>query len=127
MDDYNHITFIRAACPELSDINFTYKNITEAVKTLRVNSARGPDGLSAFLLKEYINVLVGPLHYIWRTYLVPGLMSEGTIESIITPIFKGENRSAPKDYRPVFLTNHCTKIFERVLRKAMIAHIEGNT
>ena len=126
LDDYNHITFTRVACPELSNINFTYKDIIEVVKALRVSSAPGPDGLTAFLLKEYINILVVPLHYIWRTSLDTGLMPEGTVESIITPIFKGGNQSSPKDYRPVALTNDSTKIFERVLRKAMIPHIEGN-
>ena len=91
LEDYNDISFTHAACPELFDINFTYEDIIEAVKTLRVSSAPGLDGLSAFLLREYINVLVVPLHYIWRTSLDTGLMPEGTIESIITPIFKGGN------------------------------------
>ena len=91
LDNYNHITFTRAACPELFDISFTYEDIIEAVKALCVSSASCPDGLSAFLLKEYINVLVVPLHYIWRASLDTGLMPEGTIESVITPIFKEEN------------------------------------
>ena len=126
LDDYAHISFQRAKCPELSDINFTHDDIKEAVRTLRTSSAPGPDGISAFLLKKYIDVLVIPLHYIWRTSLDTGQMPEGTIQSIITPIFKGGNRSLPKDYRPVALTNHSTKIFERVLRKALIHHIESN-
>ena len=46
--------------------------------------------------------------------------------AIITPIFKGGIKSLPSDYRPVALTNHVTKLFERVLRKAIILHIETN-
>ena len=30
------------------------------------------------------------------------------------------------NYRPVSLTNHLTKIFEKVLKKAMVAHLEVN-
>ena len=77
--------------PELFNITFTYKDIIETVKDLCVSSAPSPDGLSSFLLKEYINVLVVPLYFIWRTSLDMGLMPEGTIESIITLIFKGGN------------------------------------
>ena len=62
----------------------------------------------------------------WRASLDTGLMPEGRSKSIITPIFKGGNKSEAKDYRPVSLTNHTTKIFERVLRKALIKHMESN-
>ena len=43
---------------------------------------------------------------------------------IICPVHKGGSRSLPKQYRPVALTSHLIKIFERVLRKALVAHIE---
>ena len=52
LEDYHNISFTHAACPELFDINFIYEDIIEAVKALRVSSAPGLDGLSAFLLKE---------------------------------------------------------------------------
>ena len=32
----------------------------------------------------------------------------------------------PKNYRPVALTSHLIKIFERVLRKFMVAYMEEN-
>ena len=71
-------------------------------------------------------MLAKPLHYMWRTSLDTGKMPEGTNQSIITPIFKGGCRSFPKDYRPVALINHITKVFERVLGKAMVEHLEAN-
>ena len=35
----------------------------------------------------------------------------------ITPILKTVDRSEPANYKPVALTNHMTKILERVLRR----------
>ena len=37
---------------------------------------------------------------------------------------KGGSRSVPKNYRPVALTSHLIKIFERVVRKVLVKHIE---
>ena len=51
-------------------------------------------------------------------------MPEGKIEGIITPLYKGGARDEPKNYRPVTLTNHVTKVFERVLHKEIVWHIE---
>ena len=43
---------------------------------------------------------------------------------MISPIHKGGSRSAPKNYRPVALTSHLIKVFERVVRRVLVKHIE---
>ena len=45
---------------------------------------------------------------------------------LICPIFKGGSRSLPKNYRPVTLTSHLIKVFERVFRKHLVNYIEVN-
>ena len=126
LQDYSQINFQKITCPELNDLIFTEEDIIEVVKDINFDSAPGPDGITAFLIKTYISALASPLHFMWRASLDTGLMPEGRSKSIITPIFKGGNKSEAKDYRPVSLTNHTTKIFERVLRKALIKHMESN-
>ena len=43
---------------------------------------------------------------------------------LITPVYKGGSRSIPKNYRPVALTSHLIKVFERVVRKELVSHID---
>ena len=45
---------------------------------------------------------------------------------LICPLHKGGSRSVPKNYRPVALTSHLIKVFERVMRKALVSHIESS-
>ena len=45
---------------------------------------------------------------------------------MITPIHKGESKSVAANYRPVALTSHLIKIFEKILRKNISEHMEKN-
>ena len=47
-------------------------------------------------------------------------MPNSSILTIVTPIFKGGGKSEPANYRLVSLTNHLTKIFEKVIRKEVV-------
>ena len=58
-------------------------------------------------------------------------MSTGTVPkfyktSNIAPLHKKGSRAIAGNYRPVSLTSHVIKIYERVLRKQMVAHLEEN-
>ena len=39
---------------------------------------------------------------------------------------KGGVKSNPANYRPVALTNHLTKIFERIIKKSLVKYLESN-
>ena len=93
---------------------------------MKASSAPGPDGIPASIYKQYDEQLLSPIMKIWRTSLDTGNLPEGFALAIITPIFKGRTRSLPANYRPVALTSHLTKIFERVLRKELVLHPEIN-
>ena len=44
----------------------------------------------------------------------------------ITPIQMGESRSEPANFRPISLTSHVIKIFERVMRRSLVGFLETN-
>ena len=94
------------------------------MQSVKGSSAPGPDGIPAILFRHYAEELALPLLLIWRASLDSGKMPEGTLLAYITPILKSVDRSLPANYRPVALTNHLTKVFERVLRKEITDHLE---
>jgi hypothetical protein len=110
----------------LSDISFTKSDIEKACLQLSSSSAAGPDGVPAVLLKTCRKQLCLPLFHLWRGSLDCGTIPAETLLVIICPVHKGGSRSLPKQYRPVALTSHLIKIFERVIRKVLVAHIEEN-
>ena len=112
--------------PQLKDINFDEADIEEAIQELSATSAAGPDSFPALMLKKCSKALSRPLFLIWRKSLnqgtIPTLLKTGNI----VPIHKGGSRGLPKQYRPVALTSHLIKIFEKVLRKFLISYLEEN-
>ena len=43
---------------------------------------------------------------------------------MIVPIHKGDSTAHAKNYRPVALTSHLVKVFEKVVRKHIVQHLE---
>ena len=72
--------------PPLVDLNFSEDDLIGIMKKISPSSASGHDQFPSFLLKHFAQVLAKPLCILWRRSLDSGLMPEGIIKSIITPI-----------------------------------------
>jgi len=112
--------------PSLSDISFTTEDIIKAIDEVGRNSAVGPDKFPAAILKECKEQLATPLYIMWRLSLDSGEIPETFLRQSIVPIFKKGNKDDPANYRPVSLTSHLIKVFERVLRNGLVDFIESN-
>ena len=82
--------------------------------------------MPACLLKICKKELSRPLHILWRSSLDRGLIPADLLLVLISPVHKGGSRGMPKNYRPVALTSHIVKVFERVVRVALVNHLESN-
>ena len=63
---------------------------------------------------------------IWEESFTSGVVPKVYMETNITPLFKKGDRAKAVNYRPVALTSHVIKIYERILRKIMVDFIEKN-
>ncbi|MCH2405687.1 MAG: hypothetical protein MK200_05790, partial [Nitrosopumilus sp.] len=113
-------------CTPLQDIQITDEDITQAIQEMKSDTAPGPDGIPVALYKLCADEITKPIKEMWTISLDIGKMPENIITSIITPVYKGGIKEDPGNYRPIALTNHITKIFERILRKSIVAHLEQN-
>ena len=111
--------------PIFTDLDFTEDDIEFACSELCSTSAAGPDGIPASLLKVCRKELKKPLFLLWRASLSQGVIPPDLLLVLISPVHKGGSRADPAQYRPVALTSHIVKVFERVLRKGLVAHLEA--
>ena len=110
----------------LGDIIFTIDDIINAIDELSNNSGSGPDGVPAILLKKCKGPLSEPLLLIWRNCLDVGITPDQLKLAHIVPVFKDGHRGLASNYRPIALTSHLIKVFEKVVRNTMVRYLEHN-
>ena len=111
---------------DLNDIEITVEDIKEAIDDMDENSAAGPDGIPAILLKKIRDEIALPLAMILRKSIDEGKIPDIFKLAYVTPIHKGGSRQKPEQYRPVSLTSHVMKVFERVIKKKIIKYLIEN-
>ena len=110
---------------DLSDIDFNEDDIANAINKLKKNSAAGPDGIPAIFLINTRDAIKLPLQLILRKSINEGDIHDMFKLAYVTPIHKGGSKMNPANYRPVSLTSHIMKIFERVIKIHLIKHLES--
>ena len=108
----------------LYDIQFGDKDFIEAISEISESSAAGPYGFSALFLNKTKDIIATPISMLWRSCLDNGVTPDMLKRSFIVPIHKGGSRGVPANYRPVSLTSHLVKIFEKIMRKHIVAYME---
>ena len=63
---------------------------------------------------------------IWSKSLASGEVSSFYKFSNVSPLHKKESKALASNYRPISLTSHIIKVFERVVRKKLASYLEMN-
>ena len=110
----------------LEDINITQEKIAEAIDNLNEQSASGPDGIPARVIKELKEEIKLPLALLFRQSMDDGVIPEEWRDAEVTPIFKKGSKADPANYRPVSLTVIAGKLMERLVKDTLMEYVEKN-
>ena len=112
--------------PKLTTINFTKEHVESAIKSLKINSAPGPDGMTGELLTNCVSVISEPLAALFTKSLTEGSVPTLLKRAAVVPIYKGGDRSLPSNYRPVSLTPILMKVMEKIVRGNIVTFLTEN-
>ena len=114
--------------PYIWDIPFSRDDIKDAMDEIPLTASAGPDRFPAILLKKCSGPLSEPLYILWRKSLSNGSVPQVFKTANIIPIHKGKGspKTEAKNYRPIALTSHLIKIFEKVIRKYIVSYMDTN-
>ena len=108
-------------------LKFTEHDFVVAINELSNSSAAGPDNFPALFLKNCKHELSKPLHTLWENSFNSGIVPSLLKECIITPTHKGGSKADAENYRPIALTSHLIKIFEKILRNHLTSYMIENS
>ena len=111
----------------LDDISFTLEDIAQAIKELDPYSSAPDEDIPARILTKCSGNLSEPLFLLWKDSMHSGIIPPSLKKQFITPIYKKGDRTMAANYRPVSITSHVIKIFERVIRNQLVDHMESNS
>ena len=110
----------------LSNIIFSESEVREKLQSLNVHKSTGPDKIHPYFLQKCANTLSKPLTLIFQKSFDNGEMPSQWADANITPLFKGGSKTDPANYRPISLTSVVCKLMEKMVRSALIAHLDQN-
>ena len=105
---------------------FSEGNVIKVLAKINIRKSVGPDGIHPLVLRNCKNSLGPLLSDIFRKSFKTGTVPDRWKEANITPIFKKGDKTDPANYRPISLTAIPCKLMEKMVRNAMLVHIEAN-
>ena len=119
-------------CPSLSDnqsinhIRFTPEVVSKKIKSLKISSSSGPDGISSRFLNDNIQAMSVPLAILFTKSMESGVVPTDWRTAYVTPIFKKGSKSDPGNYRPISLTSIPCKLMESIMRDGVVDYLITN-
>ncbi len=108
---------------EISTIVFDENDIANLLINMKPFKAIGPDGIHPYVLHEII-AFAKPLLILYKQSLSTGLIPQDWLDANICAIHKKGSKTDPNNYRPVSLTSHVAKLFERLLLYDLLEYCE---
>jgi len=117
---------IFATDSRLSSIIVEVEETMDIIRSLNINKASGPDGISCRMLKETAYSIAPSLTRLIQLSLSTNEFPECWKEANVLPIFKKGDRCDFDNYRPVSLLNICSKVCEKVIFKYLFNYCRDN-
>lgn len=106
------------------EINVTQLDIEMAINSLKWKGGVGPDGVSPFIVKKCVKVIVWPLWLLFRKTFDDGIIPDVLKVSRVVPVYKKGPRSNVENYRVVAISSLFLKIFEKAVKFRLCEKIE---
>ena len=119
-----NITYKQYKACELFGLYHSEDDFCKEIEGLPSGSACGPDRLSSDLIKRLKYPIARFLALIYRTSLKEGRFPENLKYAYVVGVFKGGEKTTPANYRPISLTNHVSKLLEKVVRKDIVTFMD---
>ena len=112
--------------PSIKSLHITENGVFKLLDNIDVSKSSGPDKLPGRLLQGLAKEIAPVLRFIFEQSLDTGLLPTDWTQANVAPIFKKGSRLQAVNYRPVSLTCITCKLFEHIICKHILNHLEDH-
>ena len=112
--------------PVMLNTEISYKEITDAIKSLATNKSPGTDMLQIEFFKCSTDIVVPFFEKLFNNILNSGIYPSMWCEAILCPIYKQGDKSVEKNYRGISLLNSMSKIFTKIMLDTYVDSLSGS-
>ena len=110
----------------LDNISFNVEQVQKLLEGVNETKSKGADNMHPKLVRETAGQIAKPLTPLFKKSMETGQVPSDWKIANVTPIHKKGPKHVPSNYRPISLTSIICKIMERIIRDAIIDHMEDN-
>ena len=103
----------------------TAKDVCDQLSSININTACGPDMLSALFLKNCAEVLSLPISRLFNLSIARGEYPDVLKYNNIIPIHKKESKTIVENYRAISIMPVLAKVFEKIVNKSLRLHLKS--
>ena len=129
LDSTNHILpdIADKQVDPLLDIRITPASVSKVIFGLDSSTACGPDNIPVIVLQKCCPELSSIFSKLFNKCLSESCFPASWKAASVVPIFKNSGeRSDSSNYRPISLLTIISKVFESLINKHLISHLESN-
>jgi hypothetical protein len=100
--------------------------VMQKLKALKVGKSTGWDGVHPHVLKHCAEGFASPVATLFKLSITTAAVPKAWRRANVTPIFKKGSKLEPGNYRPVSLTSILCKELEKLIKTAIVEHLNLN-
>ena len=112
--------------PKIKPLHISENGVFMLLDRIDVSKSSGPDKLPGRLLQSLAMELTPVVHFIFTQSHCTGELPTEWKQANVAPIFKKGSKLQAVNYRPVSLTCITCKLFEHIICKHILAHLEDH-
>ena len=110
----------------LLTVKFLPQEVFAQLHSIDVSKACGSDLITGFLLKRGAEVITSPLSYLFNKSMCTAALPRDWVAANVVPIFKLDDKSVVKNYRPINLISLVVKAMESIIYSNLISVLESH-
>lgn len=123
-ESWSELAFSTQSASPDSFVWFHKEDIFKHLSNLPLSYTTTPDEIPAYFIKKVAVALVAPLEHIFNFSYMHSEIPNRWKHAFVTPIPKKPPHGLVSNYRPISITSVFSRIFEKILKVALVNHIE---